>query len=673
VERDFRERFNRDRHQADVTEAELETDLGAELAWVRRLARSIARDATLADELAHDALAVADRAPPDRREKWFGRVLRNLLRMRLRGARRRARYEAIAEVGVVLTPEELVARTEAQRAVSGAVLALAEPYRSTVVLRYVEDLSSSEIARRLGVPEGTVRRRLKVGLDRLRAVLDPEGEGASRFALLLVVRRRTPAALVTIAAAVVVLAAAVAIAIAVRRARTTDVPETIAGSAATTSPARFLPAETAPPRLVAAPSPTMACRMVSGRVRDAVAAVPGARVSSAGDSAISDDAGHYELCVHPIHGVIRVEAAGYGAIEDARIHPTEALEHDFELVPEAPIRGRVVDTVGHPVADVRVVARPTTTELAAAPGAATTSAEGRFTIVGIAPGRYEVTASTADRKGSALASSERSVEIVLDQSRHTVAPATVKGTVTYHGHALAGAEVWCLTTSNVAITSNDGSYVLTGEAAGRCALVAMTANAASKIVPLDLVAGEARQIDLETAYAASIAGTVVDLSGAPVRGIFVSAIGADGLPAGDTISDTRGTFVITTLPAGHYKLIAYSSPAEGVPFQTAPIAVALADNDAAVEGVQIAIDNTRTEIRGHVVDEAGAAISDAYVEAIHGDEGQFPAATRTVLDGSFAIRDLVPGSYVIRARTGDGRRVEQDAAGRSDVVLVLAH
>ncbi len=69
------------------------------------------------------------------------------------------------------TPEALVARAEAQRSVVDAVLALAEPYRSTVLLHYFEDLSSAEIARRLGIPDGTVRRRLKVAVDRLRAQL----------------------------------------------------------------------------------------------------------------------------------------------------------------------------------------------------------------------------------------------------------------------------------------------------------------------------------------------------------------------------------------------------------------------------------------------------------------------------------------------------------------------
>ena len=52
------------------------------------------------------------------------------------------------------------------------VAALDEPYRSTVLLCYGEELSPSEVARRQGIPAGTVRWRLKQGLDRLRSGMD---------------------------------------------------------------------------------------------------------------------------------------------------------------------------------------------------------------------------------------------------------------------------------------------------------------------------------------------------------------------------------------------------------------------------------------------------------------------------------------------------------------------
>ena len=49
------------------------------------------------------------------------------------------------------------------------VLELDEPFRSTLLLRYVEGRSAADIARRQGVPAGTVRWRLKAALDDVRA------------------------------------------------------------------------------------------------------------------------------------------------------------------------------------------------------------------------------------------------------------------------------------------------------------------------------------------------------------------------------------------------------------------------------------------------------------------------------------------------------------------------
>src|SRR5262249_17708745 len=64
-----------------------------------------------------------------------------------------------------------IERVELQRALADELLALAEPHRSTVLLHFVEGYSSAEIARRLGIPDATVRRRLKTALDQLRDAL----------------------------------------------------------------------------------------------------------------------------------------------------------------------------------------------------------------------------------------------------------------------------------------------------------------------------------------------------------------------------------------------------------------------------------------------------------------------------------------------------------------------
>jgi hypothetical protein len=73
----------------------------------------------------------------------------------------------------------LLGRHQSLTQLAQLVSALEEPYRSTVLLRYGEELTPAEIARRYGLPAGTVRWRLKQGLDRLRVEMD-RAQGSRR-------------------------------------------------------------------------------------------------------------------------------------------------------------------------------------------------------------------------------------------------------------------------------------------------------------------------------------------------------------------------------------------------------------------------------------------------------------------------------------------------------------
>ncbi|HET9991603.1 MAG TPA: sigma-70 family RNA polymerase sigma factor, partial [Kofleriaceae bacterium] len=156
-------------------------ELMAEMAWVRRLAHGLLRDGDAADDIAQDAwLAASEHAPEDGRplRPWLHRVVLNLVRMRARGDRRRsARELAGGEPPASSTADELLAQVQTQRVLADEVIALREPYRSTILLHYVEGLTSAEIARRLGIPSATVRQRLKHALDELRDRLRARADG----------------------------------------------------------------------------------------------------------------------------------------------------------------------------------------------------------------------------------------------------------------------------------------------------------------------------------------------------------------------------------------------------------------------------------------------------------------------------------------------------------------
>ena len=147
-------------------------------AWLRRFAGALLRDADDADDVVQSALVAAwqTSAPdPSQPRSWLARIAQNRAKDVRRTEQRRQAREAIADEihpGEAVTPEQLMGDLEIHRTVAEVVTALPQPYRETVLLRYYEGLSAADIAGRLGVPAGTVRWRLKEGLDRVRRELD---------------------------------------------------------------------------------------------------------------------------------------------------------------------------------------------------------------------------------------------------------------------------------------------------------------------------------------------------------------------------------------------------------------------------------------------------------------------------------------------------------------------
>src|SRR5688572_11199431 len=135
---------------------------------VRALARAIARDAITGEDIAQDALlASLDRSEGDGEALpgWLARKVRSLThRARRAAARRTRREQAAARPEALPSASELVERAWLQRTLVEAVVALDEPYRSIVLLRYFEDLPPREIARLRAQPVRTIQTQLARGL-----------------------------------------------------------------------------------------------------------------------------------------------------------------------------------------------------------------------------------------------------------------------------------------------------------------------------------------------------------------------------------------------------------------------------------------------------------------------------------------------------------------------------
>ena len=150
--------------------------------WMRRLARTLVRDASRADDIVQQTLLAAvehGRSGSEASRGWLGTVLRNLVRRSHREDQRRAQREhAVARRDVSWSaPEKLAERVELQRQIASMVLELGEPYRSAIILRYFHGLSPRRIAQEEGVAVTTVRSRLSRALAKLRRRLDGQYDG----------------------------------------------------------------------------------------------------------------------------------------------------------------------------------------------------------------------------------------------------------------------------------------------------------------------------------------------------------------------------------------------------------------------------------------------------------------------------------------------------------------
>ena len=159
-------------------------DLLAHAGWLRQLALGVVRGSADPEDLVQATYLAALRSPPGPDlpiRRWLAQVLRNVWKMRVRSTTRRASREtelaAVEYAEGATSPEALLGRFQTQRLLADLVAELEEPYRSTVLLRYQEGLSSAEIARTQNVPPGTVRWRLMTGLEKLREALDTKNEG----------------------------------------------------------------------------------------------------------------------------------------------------------------------------------------------------------------------------------------------------------------------------------------------------------------------------------------------------------------------------------------------------------------------------------------------------------------------------------------------------------------
>lgn len=142
-----------------------------------RLAVAILRDEAAAQDAVQDAALRAWVAWPRLRDRnrldpWLDRIIVNCCRDRLRKEARDSR--AIRALRLDGHGPQSDPRVDALRQ---AIVRLSPDHRIAVTLRYFDDLSIEEIARRTGCREGTIKSRLHYALLALRAAYDAAERG----------------------------------------------------------------------------------------------------------------------------------------------------------------------------------------------------------------------------------------------------------------------------------------------------------------------------------------------------------------------------------------------------------------------------------------------------------------------------------------------------------------
>lgn len=178
------------------------TQLLQQAGAMRSLARRLLGDREAANEAAHEVWLASTAASGDseRGHTYVRASLRNRLRdWRRSRDRRRQREDHVASRGSQVSTDDVVAQAEIRQCVLEAVKSLAEPLRTTIWLRFFDDLPPRTIAKRMRVPVNTVRSRVRLGVVALRQRLDRLHDGdRKRWQLALLPAAGWPIAAVVV-------------------------------------------------------------------------------------------------------------------------------------------------------------------------------------------------------------------------------------------------------------------------------------------------------------------------------------------------------------------------------------------------------------------------------------------------------------------------------------------
>lgn len=283
------------------------------------------------------------------------------------------------------------------------------------------------------------------------------------------------------------------------------------------------------------------------------------------------------------------------------------------------------------------------------------------------------------------------------------APATISGRITEResGQPIARALVTLIPADRSryleAVADDDGRYRFTGVAPGKYALVGRPPELrathlravfgesgpdpyAYPRATLELDPGEQRAgLDLALSRALAIEGRIVDGWGEPMAGVSLDLRRPNGMSmSAQAESDDRGEYRLFGLAPGRYRVCAVPSsrfssvpPEDGSRFvrtchpgalhEAGASDVALTMQDAT--GIDIRMQRSRMYSVSGIVRSASGQPPEGAIVVAHALERHAPGARTRSEGGSFELRGLTPGRYVVTASLCQPRDAERPLPG----------
>lgn len=599
--------------------------------YVRGLARELVFDPHLARDVEQETLLAAlEHAPREagRLRGWLAAIVRNCAIKAWRSsARREQREQACARVeAVVPSPAEILEREDQRRLLIERVLALDEPLRAVVILRFFAELPPREVARRLELPVETVRTRTKRGLECLRERLDRESRGdRAAWCLALVRAFQMPASLTQLGVALVV-----------------------------TSLSGVLFLSLAQKAVLAAAAVALVGSVVVLREQGGTPEHVGAGESNV-VALVSDDSPGAEQPLAPV-------ALGTTPARTRSALPNPQPQPEIHLAAGGSLRVRLAWHDGTPAADVSATVHSRAAEDFYADAVdVRMGADGTARIEALPAGGVSVYCRGEAESATVVAGEEVELALAIPLGFH-VDGIVVDG----NGQPVAGAEVVADDSGRgwsgavVARSGADGTFHVRSIGDGLCWLSARSPLCAPSARYV-LVGGAGRTLDVQLSLPApggSLVGTVRDEAGQGIahaqllvgdEDAFRDATvpeGGEALAAAArrVSADENGHFEVLGLAAGRQEVrvrakdfAPWAGEAEVSAGQAAELAVTLL---------------AEARVEGTVRDASGAPV--AGVEILSGRGGFLDRVTGSGADGSYSVRGLPSGEFALQVE-GKGR------------------